>query len=128
MSVDSKIFVGLTVELDTNLTHADFAKLHELEEKYPEIDEFNYNHDDREGRILLIYDGMNSQFARLIFVDKLSEGGNLGYGNHEPIELAAPKSCFNPELIAKMSKLYEEYTGKPVQMADFKYVLWDQWT
>ena len=126
MSVDSRIIVGLTLELDTCLTTNNFKKLHELEDKYPEIDEFNHDRKDREGKLLLIYDGMNSQFARLVLVDKYIDGGNLG--NHNGFyELSTPKNLFNPEVVSKMFNLYEEYKGKRPNAEDFKYALWSQW-
>ena len=124
MSVECRILTGLTLELDRDLNG--FEKLHALEEKYPELDEYNYHRWDREGKLLLIYDGMCGQFARLIRVDKYVDGANLGDSN-EFIELPAPNHVFNPELIEKMSKLYEEYTGKPATLADFKYAMWSQW-
>lgn len=126
MSTRSRLFIGLTIELGTNLSPVDFKKLHAIEKKYPELDEYNHEPKDREGKLLLIYDGMNSQFARLILVDKYIEGGNLGYSN-EMIELASPKNMFNPEIISKMSDVYEEYTGHEPTLAEFKYALWSQW-
>ncbi len=126
MSTRSRLFIGLTIELGTGLSHADFKKLHAIEEKYPELDEYNHEPKDREGRLLLIYDGMSSKFARLIFVDKYIEGGNIGYSN-EMFELASPKNMFNPEIITKMSDVYEEYTGHEPTLAEFKYALWSQW-
>jgi hypothetical protein len=126
MSTRSRLFIGLTIELGTDLSSADFKKLHAIEKKYPELDEYNHEPKDREGKLLLIYDGMNSQFARLILVDKYIEGGNLGYSN-EMIELASPNNMFNPEIITKMSDVYEEYTGYEPTIAEFKYALWSQW-
>jgi hypothetical protein len=125
MSTRSKLFIGLTIELGTGLSPADFKKLHAIEEKYPELDEYNHEPKDREGKLLLIYDGMSSKFARLIFVDKYIEGGNIGYSN-EMFELASPKHMFNPEIISKMSDVYKEYTGHEPTLAEFKYALWSQ--
>jgi hypothetical protein len=126
MSTRSRLFIGLTIELGTDLSPADFKKLHAIEEKYPELDEYNHEPKDREGKLLLIYDGMSSKFARLIFVDKYIEGGNIGYST-EMFELASPKNMFNPEIISKMSDVYEEYTGHESTLAEFKYALWSQW-
>jgi hypothetical protein len=126
MSTRSRLFIGLTIELGTDLSSADFKKLHAIEKKYPELDEYNHEPKDREGKLLIIYDGMNSQFARLILVDKYIEGGNLGYSN-EMLELAAPRNMFNPEIITKMSDVYEEYTGHEPTLTEFKYALWSQW-
>lgn len=125
MSVDSRIYVGLTLELGTKLNHNDFTRLHALEDKYPEIEEYRYHTEDREGKLLLVYDGMCGDFARLIFVDKFIEGGSLGDTN-EFMELPVPGK-FNPELIEKMSDIYEEYTDTRPATTDFRYAMWSQW-
>ena len=123
MSVECRILTGLTLELDRDLKG--FEKLHALEEKYPELDEYNYHREDREGKLLLIYDGMCGEFARLIKVDKYVDGGNLGDSN-EFIELPA-KADYNPEVVKKMFDIYEEYTGRRPNAEDFKYAMWSQW-
>lgn len=124
MSVESRVLVGLTIELERDID--DFKKLHDFEEKYPELDEYNYGRGDREGKLLLIYDGMNGDFVRLIKADKIIDEGSLGDAN-EFFELAAPPTCFDQALISEMSALYEEYTGKPATLSDFKYAMWSQW-
>ena len=126
MSVSCRIIEGLTLELDTCLTAENYKKLHELEEKYPEIDEYNWDRKDREGKLLLIYDGMCSQFARLVFVKEYIEGGNLGSKNRY-YELNMPECVLNQELISQMSELYKEYTGEYPKNSDFKYAMWSQW-
>jgi hypothetical protein len=123
MSVDCRLFVGLTLELDRNL---DFKKVEAFSIKYLELDEYEYASDDKEGRLLLIGDGMNGEFLRLIQVDKFIDGGSLGYDN-EFIELPAPPTCFNKELIEKMADIYEDYTDTRPALSDFKYALWSQW-
>ena len=98
MSVECRIFVGLTLELDRDLDG--FEKCHALEEKYPELDMYNYGSGQREGKLLLIYDGMNGDFARLIKVDKIIDEGSLGEDN-EFIQLNMPVDTLNQELISK---------------------------
>jgi len=124
MSVECRVLTGLTLELERDIQS--FKKLHELEEKYPELDEYAYHRDDREGKLLLIYDGMSSEFARLIMVDKYIDGGSLGDGN-EFFELNMPSGVLSQELITKMSEIYKEYTGEYPKNTDFKYALWSQW-
>lgn len=123
MSVECRILVGLTLELEKPV--ANFKKCHALEEKYPELDEYNYSTNDREGKLLLISDGMCGEFARLIQVDKYIDGGTLGDGN-EFFELV-PAGVFSQELISRMSEIYKEYTGEYPKKSDFKYAMWSQW-
>lgn len=108
--VDCRIFIGLTVELARDLKSDDFRKIDDFMSKYPELDEY-VGDPKLEGRILLISDGMNGDFARLIWVDKFRDDASLGSSN-EFMELAAPNYCFNNEVVQKMFDLYEEYTGK----------------
>lgn len=124
MSVECRVLTGLTLELEKPLKG--FAKCHALEKKYPEIDEYNYHTEDREGKLLLIYDGMCGEFARLIQVDKYVDGGNLG-DNNEFFELNMPAGVLNQDLISRMSEIYKEYTGEYPKNSDFKYAMWSQW-
>jgi hypothetical protein len=124
MSVECRVLVGLTLELEKDIQS--FKKLHELEEKYPELEEYTYHPEDREGKLLLIYDGMCSEFARLILVDKYIDGGSLGDSN-EFFVLNMPSGVLSQELISKMSEIYKEYTGEYPKNTDFKYAMWSQW-
>lgn len=124
MSVECRILVGLTLELESPLKS--FAKCHTLEKKYPEIDEERYHTEDKEGKLLLVYDGMCGEFARLIQVDKYLDGGNLGEAN-EFVKLNMPAGVLNQELISRMSEIYKEYTGEYPKNSDFKYAMWSQW-
>lgn len=124
MSVECRVLVGLTLELESPIES--FKKCHDLEEKYPELDEYNHHIEDREGKLLLVYDGMCGEFARLIQVDKYIDGGNLGDSN-EFFELNMPAGVLNQELISRMSELYKEYTGEYPKNTDFKYAMWSMW-
>ena len=124
MGVECRILTGLTLELEKPLKG--FEKCHALEEKYPELDEYNYHRWDREGKLLLIYDGMCGEFARLIKIDKYQDGANLGDSN-EFIQLNMPEGALSQELITQMSEIYKEYTGEYPKNTDFKYAMWSQW-
>ena len=126
MSVESRLYVGLTIEFARNLKSADFKKCHEFTDKHPELDESCYHMSELEGKLVLVGDGMNGDFLRLIYIDKVIDGGCLGDGN-DFYELAAPKDCFNPDLIKLMTILYEEYTGRKPENSDFKYAMWNMW-
>ena len=126
MSVSSRVVVGLTLQFKGKLSTADWRKIHAMEEKYPELDEYSYNYNDRAGKLLLISDGMNGEFCRLIKVDKYVDGKSLGEAN-EFVELNMPEGVLNQELISRMSELYKEFTGEYPKNTDFKYTMWSQW-
>lgn len=126
MSVDCRIVVGLTLEFARNLTHEDFRKCGEFTDKYPELDEYNYHYDEREGKLLLIGDGMSGDFLRLVKADKIIEGGSLGDAN-EFYELI-PSQVFEQDLIDQMRELYKEYTGEYPKNSQLVYAMWSQWS
>lgn len=124
MSVECRIVVGLTLELPGKIN---WDKVEDFSHKYPELDEYKYRYDEREGKLLLIGDGMNGDFLRLVKVDRIIEGGSLGDAN-EFFALNMPADYLNQPLITKMSELYKEYTGEYPKNSDFKYAMWSQWS
>ena len=61
MSVDCELYIGYTVNLKNDLKCEDFDFFH----NFDEYDEFNC-----QGKVTLLVDGMNGDYARIIFVDK----------------------------------------------------------
>lgn len=126
MGVSCRIVTGLTVEIAKDLKQADFKKYHEFIDRHPELDEYQYNPEDRVGKLLLISDGMSGDFLRLVKTDKIIEDGFLGEAN-EFIKLNMPVGALSQELISEMSEIYREYTGEYPINTDFKYAMWSQW-
>jgi hypothetical protein len=128
MSVSSVIYTGLTVDFATNLSHADFRKADAFIEKHPELDEYAYNlYNDKEaeGKLVLICDGMNGHYLRLIQIDKCCNDGHTTYGN-DVIELPMPN--ISDELIDKFKTLYKEYTGEDLPPEKLRYIVWTHWS
>ena len=123
MSIESRLYVGLTIEFERDV---DFSHVSDFTDRHPELYESCYRTEELEGKLVLVGDGMNGDFLRLIYIDKMIDGGCLGEGN-DFYELTSPKDCFNPDLINLMSLLYEEYTGKKPENSDFKYAMWNMW-
>lgn len=61
MSVDCSLYIGYTVNLKEDLSGDDF----DFFEKFDEYNRFNC-----EGKVVLLVDGMNGHYARIVFVDK----------------------------------------------------------
>ena len=121
MSVDCRIVVGLTLEIPGKI---DWDRVEEFTHKYPELDEYKYRSDEREGKLLLIGDGMNGSFLRLVKVDRIIEE----LEEFDFVELNTPSGSEGQNLIGQMSELYKEYTGKYPLASDFKYAAWSQWS
>ena len=121
MSVDCRIVVGLTLEFPGAV---DFRKAEAFTEKHPELDEYKYRFDEKEGKLLLIGDGMNGDFLRLVKVDKIIEE----LEDFDFVPLNMPSGVLNQELISQMSELYKEYNGEYPKNTDFKYAVWTQWS
>jgi hypothetical protein len=134
MSVDCRIVVGLTIDLfDKELSFEDFDRIHKFIEEHPELDEYDYRYDEREGKPLLISDGMNGDFARLVWVDKIIEPGMLGESN-EYIKLSMPAGIgdqyFITQHICELIRYWEEFTGKEYDFNNsiVDYAMWSQWS
>ncbi len=123
MSVSCRIFVGPTIELARDLKQEDFRKADDFMNKHPELDEYVGDTGNLEGRILLIGDGMDGEFLRLVLVHALIDGASLGSSN----EFKELKGTADFKMIDKMIDLYEEYTGKAFEETDLKYAMWSQW-
>ena len=120
MSVDCRIVVGLTLEIPGKIS---WDKVEEFTHKHPELDEYKYRSDEREGKLLLIGDGMNGSFLRLVKVDRIIED----LYEFDFVSLPINNSP-SPDLISKMSELYKEYYGEYPKNSDFKYAAWSQWS
>ena len=121
MSVDCRIVVGLTLEIPGKIS---WDKVEDFTHKHPELDEYNYHRDEKEGELLLIGDGMNGSFLRLVKVDKIIEE----LEDFDFVPLNMPSGVLSQELISQMSELYKEYTGEYPKNTDFKYAAWSQWS
>ena len=62
MSVDCELYVGYTVNLKNNLDYEDFVFFENGLNEYKKF--------DCEGKAILLVDGMNGNYAKIIFVDK----------------------------------------------------------
>jgi hypothetical protein len=128
MSTSSVIYTGLSVDFATNLSHADFRKADDFIEKHPELDEYAYNlcdDDEAEGKLVLICDGMNGHYLRLIQIDKCCNDGYTTYGN---VVIELPMPSISDELIDKFKALHKEYTGEDLPPEKLRYIVWTHWT
>jgi hypothetical protein len=124
MSVDSRIIIGHTINITYGLGCDDFRKVDSFISKHPELDESNYSKFNREKRVLLIADGMNGDYLRLVHVDRILEGGNTG--DEDWIDIPKP-ALPSMEVAEQLAAMYKEYTGRDLTEKDIAYAMWTQW-
>lgn len=124
MSVESRIIVGHTINITYALTQDDFEKSDAFISKYPELDEYNYRWNEKEKKVLMIADGMNGDYLRLVHVDKIIDGGNTS--DEDWVDLPKP-ALPSREVAERMAALYKEYTGRELTEKDIHYAMWTQW-
>lgn len=125
MSTSSRIIIGFTINLAYDLNHTDFRKCDAFIEKYPELDENSYSWDSRTGKLVMIADGMNGSYLRLVYIDRILWDGNTG--DEDWVDLPKP-ALPSFEVAEKMAALYKEYTGKELTEKDIHYAMWTQWS
>ena len=125
MSVESRIIIGHTINITYDLRQDDFRKCDAFVSKYPELDEYNYRWDEKEKKVLMIADGMNGSYLRLVHVDKIIDGGNTG--DEDWIDLPKP-ALPSREVAEKLAAMYKEYTGRELTEKDIHYAMWTQWS
>ena len=125
MSVESRIIIGHTINITYDLRQDDFRKCDAFVSKYPELDEYNYRWNEKEKKVLMIADGMNGSYLRLVHVDKIIDGGNTG--DEDWIDLPKP-ALPSREVAEKLAAMYKEYTGRELTEKDIHYAMWTQWS
>lgn len=114
MSVDCDMYLGYTVTIRNGMTNEDFDELDKFE---------NAKYNGRDGKIKLVIDGMNGDYARLIYVDRHNK---YVYGDeNEPYQEIDKKI---PEGIYKeLNEAYMEIQGVSLDKRLVKYALWWHW-
>lgn len=118
MSVSCEMYVGYTINIKENLTHDDFEKYEEFTRNYPEYDE--RSNSEKVNKVILIDDGMNGLYARLIFVELhvpecWVEGNDYHILNNNQI----------PEEVLNALKLaYQRLCQKELDINQIEYSLW----
>ena len=109
MSVDCALYIGYTVNLKNDLSSDDFDFFNNFD---------GYNRWNCEGKVVLLVDGMNGDYARMIFVDKKINGiwecddyYKLQYRN-------TPDEVYN-----ELNKLYMSMYGKELNKELIEYAI-----
>ena len=124
MSTSSRIIIGHTINIAYDLGQDDFRKCDAFVSKYPELYEYTYCWNELEKKVLMIADGMNGTYLRLVHIDKIIDGGNTG--DEDWVDLPKP-ALPSREVAEKLAAMYKEYTGRELTEKDIHYAMWTQW-
>ena len=119
MSVDCEAYIGYTVTLDTNLDSDDFEFFNNFIEAHGE-----YNQYDCKGKVLLVADGMNGEYARLVFVDEHIK--ECWIEGKDYFSLKSPPVSDN--VYEELNKAYRAMYDMDLDRNAVEYALWFQFS
>lgn len=113
MSVEWKAYLGYTVNVKNNISNEDFEIYDAFLNEHPE-----YNRYDAENRVSLVVDGMNGQYARLIFALKTFD--DAWEGDYYKIY---GQTAFEP-VYSQLTEAYHLLTGNLLDPTAVELALW----
>lgn len=122
MSIRIEKIKGFTVTLKENLSHEDFKFFNSLEDKHKEFDyggEY-YDHPLKNGKVALIVDGMCSEYARLVYIEKVQEV----YVDNDGEYLLLKEKEVPSEVYDSLNKAYQMIYNEPLDKSKIEYALW----
>lgn len=120
MSVSCEAYIGYTVTLKTDLNCDDFDFFLDFKEKHSE-----YNLYDCKGKVTLVVDGMNGDYARLVFVDEHIEECWIEGKDYFSLKSQSPVP---DNVYAALDKAYGLMYQKELDEIKIDYALWFQFS
>lgn len=115
MSVSCEAYIGYTVTLKKNLNSEDFDFFDDFIENHKE-----YNQYDCKGKVLLVVDGMNGDYARLVYVDEHIEECWVEGKTYFPLK----KIPIAENAYDELSKAYKVMYGEELDIDMIEYAIW----
>ena len=124
MSVECNRIVGWTVKIqEKELSNDDFDFYNEFTENNKEYD-FN-GFDAEPNKVYFIVDGMNGEYARLVYAESTGTGDDYCYDEIQYLKLAeteVPEHIFN-----KLNKAYKKLKGEELDKKLIEHAMWHYW-
>lgn len=112
MSVEIDLYVGYTVELPYEDVGYEFL------EKYPEYDR-------TVSKVRVVEDGMNGDWARIIYIDKHSR--DVDCGDEDDYTVLPSRGPVPNEVYEELNKCYKLIYNKDLNENKVQYALWYHW-
>ena len=123
MSVDIEKIKGFTITLKKDLTNEDFDFFQRLEQ-YPDFDWDKGQYSQyrmKPNQVALVVDGMNGDYARLVYVEKIAEVYDVDY---EETYIPLKQKEITEDIYNKMNECYKMIYGNDLDKAEIEYALW----
>ena len=123
MSVDIEKIKGFTITLKENLTHEDFEFFENVEKKYKEFAyrEKYSQYGMKPNQVALVVDGMNGDYARLVYIEKTAEVYDVDY---DEIYIPLKQKEITEEIYNEMNECYKMIYGEDLDKDKIEYALW----
>jgi hypothetical protein len=118
VSVDCIGYVGYTVTLKRDLNSDDFDFFNDFEDEHKEYS--MWEHKKPTEKVRLVIDGMNGDFARLIFVDEKIEDCWIDGKDY----FALRSQAVTDDVYEQLNKAYKLMYNKDLDKSLIEYALW----
>ena len=119
MSVDCTGYIGYTVTLKRDLDSDDFKFFNDFDDEHEEYSQWEFKSKNKE-RVRLVVDGMNGDFARLIYVDHKIEDCWINDKDYFPLsDIPIADSVYE-----EINKVYRLMYSKDLDKSLIEYALW----
>lgn len=122
MSVECNQIIGWTVKIKEDLNSDDFEKFDEFKDEHLEL---SLSLNDEPNRVYLVVDGMNGDYARLVYAEYTGTGEDVCDG--ESYLKLHDKGVPN-EIFCALNKVYQELTGDPLDESKVEHSMWFHWS
>lgn len=119
MSVDCTGYIGYTVTLKRDLYGDDFDFFNDFDDEHGEYSQWDFKNKSTE-RVRLVVDGMNGEFARLIFVEHKIEDCWINGKDY----FALQSQSVPDNVYEELNKAYKLMYDKDLDKSLIEYALW----
>ena len=121
MSVDCTGYIGYTVTLKRALDSDDFDFFNDFDDEHGEYSQWDFKNKTKE-RTRLVVDGMNGDFARLIYVEHKIEDCWINGKDYFTLKgVPIPNDVYD-----ELNKAYKLMYNKELDKSSVEYALWFQ--
>ena len=119
MSVECTGYIGYTITLKRDLDSDDFDFFNDFDDEHGEYSQWDFKNKSKD-RVRLVVDGMNGEFARLVYVEHKIEDCWVNGKDYFPLNSAiVPENVYE-----ELNKAYIYLYNKELDKDLIEYAVW----